>query len=86
MRKQERDTDHLLDYLAQQAGCIYLSNLRMPDGAYRDKLREAVDALEAGDATRREWNEALAYLYNAPAEMTAERARARLLALLQENR
>ena len=86
MRKQERDTDHLLDYLAQQVGCIYLSNLRMPDSACRDGLRAAVGALDAGDATRREWNEALAYLYNAPAEMTADRSRARLLALPQENR
>ena len=84
MKKPEGRPDHLLDCLAQRSGCIYLSSLRNPTGALREKLEAAVAGIPVQEATLREWNAALAYLYDAPVEMTAERAKARLLQLLQK--
>ena len=51
---------------------------------FREKLEAAVAGIPVQEATLREWNAALAYLYDAPVEMTAERAKARLLRLLQK--
>lgn len=67
---------HLLDRLAQASGCIQPSELRAVDAVRRKALLEH---LSPEDAPLREWNEVLRYLSGAPLEMTAERARARLL-------
>lgn len=83
MKKQENRFDHLLDYLARQSGCMYLSNLRYPTGAVREKLEAVVAGFPVQEAALREWNAALEYLYEAPMEMTAERAKTQLLKLLQ---
>ena len=84
MKKPEGRPGHLLDCLAQRSGCIYLSSLRNPTGALREKLEAVVAGIPVQDASLREWNAALEYLYASPLELTAERAKARLLRLLQK--
>ena len=84
MMEQENRSDHLLDYLAEQVGCLYLSNLHNPTGEIRDKLEAVMAGFPAKEATLREWNAALDYLHNAPPVRTAIRDRAQLLALLQK--
>lgn len=76
------NTMTLLEYLVHKAGCNYLSDLRRLGGADRIKIARVLEALPPDEAERREWNAALTYLTGAPLEMTAEAARARLIALL----
>ena len=81
-KMKRRDAD-LLDRMAQEIGCLYLSDLRWPDGAGRKKLADLVQRLTPDEASLREWNDALAYLTDAPQQPTAEQARAALLHYLQ---
>ena len=74
-KMKRRDAD-LLDRMAQEIGCLYLSDLRWPDGAGRKKLADLVQRLTPDEASLREWNDALAYLTDAPQQPTAEQARA----------
>lgn len=86
MKQQEDRSDHLLDYLAQQAGCMYLSDLHHITENIRKKLELAVTDFPAENASVRQWNEALAYLFAAPEEMTAQLAKEQLLKLLHEKK
>ena len=52
----------LLDYLGYRTGCLCLSDLHRPEQARRARLCEIIQALTPGDASLREWNDALAYL------------------------
>lgn len=70
---------HLLHRMAHASGCIYLSDLRWSEEICRSALAALVEQLAPEDAQVQEWNDALTYLARAPAEPTAERARARLL-------
>lgn len=74
----------LLDYLAYRAGCIYLSDLKVLDGWQRARLARVLEQVSPQAANLSVWNDALAYLAQAPPERTAEDARIRLItALLQ---
>ena len=72
----------LLDYLAWQAGCEYLSDLPRADGCRRAQLLRALQRLPAEAAGLREWNDALDYLVQAPPAETPDQARLRLIAWL----
>ena len=77
---------HLLDYLAQRTGCLYLSDLRQLDRRRRGLLLQVLERLPPEKFPPKEWNDALRYLAGASPEETAGKARARLLALLDSPR
>ena len=69
----------LLDYLAWQAGCAYLSDLHFLTPAQRVRLRRAVEALPPESVPLRSWNDAAAYIAGAGPAATPEAAREALL-------
>ena len=84
-RKDGRET-HLLDYLTEQSGCEYLSDLRHHEKVPWAQLAVLVENLPAEAAERKEWNDALVYLFHAPLELSAELAREELLTRLRDQR
>lgn len=72
----------LLEFLQYKAGCTYLSDLRRLDGWQRVRLARVLEKIPVGAVELRTWNDALAYLAQAPPANTAEDARARLIAAL----
>lgn len=80
MRTKKKDS--LLEFMAVQAGCAYLSDLPRISGRQRAKARQALEQLPPEAATLQEWNDALDYLIHAPPEETAQAARERLLSAL----
>ncbi len=76
----------LLDAMAVQAQCQYLSDLKYLQGWELIKLGRALEQVPADAATLFEWNDALAYLAAAPPEQTQEAARERLMTFLIQPR
>ena len=74
----------LLEYLSHQAGCAYLSDLKYIDSWQRARLARVLEAIPAGAADLRTWNDALDYLAQAPPEQAAEDARALLITKLSQ--
>ena len=72
----------LLDLLAIQMRCEYLSDLHYLTGEQRRYLAAKLERLTPREGDLRDWNDALEYLTGAPPEPTARRAKARLVALL----
>lgn len=72
----------LLDYLAREAGCVYLSDLPRAGRAERERAFHALERVPPEEVSLREWNDALNYLAQAPPEQTARAARERLLSVL----
>lgn len=72
----------LLEFLQYKAGCTYLSDLRRLDSWQRARLARVLEKIPVGAVDLRTWNDALAYLAQAPPANTAEDARARLIAAL----
>lgn len=78
--------EQMLDFLASQMKCEYLSDLRyLPEGKRRI-LAERVEALGADEYDLRQWNDALEYLTGGRAEETAEAAKAAITSSLRESR
>lgn len=75
----------LLEFLEYKAGCTYLSDLRHLDGWQRVRLARVLEEIPAEAADLRTWNDALDYLAQAGPEQTAETARARLIATLNQH-
>ena len=73
-----------MDYLAKEAHCAYVSDLRHLDKMHKWQLYEKVRQLPVSAASEAEWNDALSYIENLPAEASAEKARERLIAALGE--
>ena len=73
----------LLDFLAYKAGCQYLSDLPYSGEWQRARLARELERVPAEAAALLEWNDALAYLSQAPPEKTAQAARERLIAALK---
>ena len=69
----------LLDYLAWQTGCEYLSDLHWPGPGQRARLRRALAELAPDCAPQREWDDAAAYLTGGPPAPGPEAAKAALL-------
>lgn len=74
----------LLDLIAIQMGCVYLSDLRFLDSMQRRHLAGKLERLTPREADLQEWNDALDYLTGAPPEKTAQAARERLVQLLRQ--
>lgn len=74
----------LLDLLAIQMGCMYLSDLRFLSLEQRRYLAQRLDRLTPRQDDVREWNDALDYLTGAPPEDTAQAAKERLVHLLSQ--
>lgn len=74
----------LLDLLAIQMRCDYLSDLRFLSQAQRQYLALKLDRLTPKEEDIREWNDALEYLTGAPPEETAQVAKERLVKLLRQ--
>ena len=72
----------LLDLLAIQMKCEYLSDLRFLSPEQRQYLAHKLECLTPREEDIREWNDALTYLTEAPPETTAQAAKERLVALL----
>lgn len=72
----------LLELMAAQMGCTYLSDLRflLPE-QYRILARE-LDRLAPMEEDVQDWNDALQYLTGVPPEETARAAKERLIDLL----
>ena len=59
--KETKDADcGLLEFLARETGCVYLSDLRQP--ARLAAVRKAVRGLSPGQFSLWEWNDAAAYI------------------------
>lgn len=71
----------LLDVMAVQMGCMYLSDLRFLNGGQRALLAQKLERLTAEDEDLRDWNDALQYLTgDGQPRATAAQARAALIA------
>lgn len=69
----------LLDLLAIQMKCEYLSDLRFLTQEQRQYLAQKLDRLTPREEDIRDWNDALDYLTGAPPESTAQAAKAKLV-------
>lgn len=70
----------LLDLMAIQMGCDYLSDLRFLSSAQRELLAEKLKRLPVRDDDLRDWNDALEYLTgDSIPKVTAEAAMAALV-------
>lgn len=74
----------LLDLLAIQMKCEYLSNLRFLTQEQRQYLAHKLECLTPREENIRDWNDALVYLTGAPPENTAQTAKERLVSLLSQ--
>lgn len=74
----------LLDFLAYKAGCSYLSDLPRATGWQRARLVRTLGGIPAEAASLHDWNDALDYLAQAPPAPSAQEARARLMAALND--
>ncbi len=55
-----KKTEDLLDLLARQADCAYLSELRNP--AYYNQVADALKGIDADAYSVREWQDAASYI------------------------
>lgn len=70
----------LLDVMAVQMGCMYLSDLRFLSSGQRVALARKLEKIPPRTSDLHDWNDALDYLVGGPAQPTAEEARAALIA------
>ena len=76
----------LLDLLAVQMRCTYLSDLRFLSNMQRRHLARMVDAVVPLDEDLWEWNDALEYLSGLPPQKTAIEAKTALVKALQQGK
>ena len=74
----------LLDLIAIQMGCPHLSDLHFLTGAQRERLAAKLGTLTPREEDLDQWNEALAYLTQAPPQPSAQGAKIRLIQRLLE--
>ena len=76
----------LLDYLAREAGCMYLSDLPHAGRVECGRAFHALERVAPEAVSLHDWNDALNYLAQAPPEETAQAAREHLLSALDADR
>lgn len=76
----------LLDLLAIQMGCTYLSDLKFLTEAQRVHLAHKLEPLTPREEDLDQWNDALEYLTGAASEASALEAKQRLIQLLSDPR
>ena len=74
----------LLDLIAIQMGCMYLSDLRFLTGAQKTRLAYTLERLTPREEDLYQWNDALEYLTGAACEPSALEAKQRLIQLLSD--
>ena len=79
----EKNSFALLEILARQMDCEYLSDLKYLDPAGRARLAGLVRAIAPAEAAPEEWNDALTYLTGQDPLKDADTARTALLAALE---
>ena len=72
----------LLELMASQMGCVYLSDLRFLQPEQRRSLARELNRLAPREEDVQDWNDALEYLGGSPPEATAQAAKERLIHLL----
>lgn len=73
----------LLEAMAIQTGCEYLSDLHYIDDLQRRRLARSLEKVDAKDADLFEWNDALEYLTREKkTQPNAEQAKSALIAAL----
>lgn len=85
MKAEQSTQTSLLEYLAEQENCVYMSDLRFLRGLDRAHLLHEIRRLPEDRFPVEEWNEALAYLFGQPPEQTCQAAREALLSGLSES-
>lgn len=79
--------ESLLEWMARQVSCEYLSDLRQLTEQQRKSLSAALKPLKAEESELRQWNDALTYLFHgSAAQKTAAAAREMLLRQLSNQR
>ena len=73
----KRKNIELIELLAEQAGCTYLSDLRLED--YRCRLEGCLQKMDIERYGEEEWAEAANYLTGTPKEEIATNVQARRL-------
>lgn len=88
MKKGEIETGvSLVDFLAEEMGCVYVSDLTHLDARQQQRLAAVLEKLPSEAASQREWEDALCYIEMLPPQNDAERDRKCLIsALLRERR
>lgn len=81
-----REGESLLDWMARQAGCVYLSDLRKLTDRQRLCLATALEPIPARENDIRQWNDALDYLFHCGAQSSAAAAREAILRQLYHHR
>lgn len=76
----------LLDHLALQMRCEYLSDLRLLSLEQRHFLAQKLAHMMPHEEDIWEWNDALTYLTNAPPAATARAAQTQLIQLLSSSK
>lgn len=76
--KIERNVS-LLDVLAVEMRCTYLSDLRLLSNVQKLELARLVEKIPPEEASLDEWNDALEYLIGISAQTSREMARSRLI-------
>ena len=76
----------ILDYLADEVECAYLSDLRIHKNDKLEQLIGAITNLSVKEYALHDWNEALNYLVQLPGQKTAEEAKRLLLSALSDPR
>ena len=75
----------LLDYLAYQSGCIFLSDMRVLSAAAKWRLARTLERIPPEAASLWEWQDALEYLTGGKPGPDAAQTRKRLIAALSAN-
>lgn len=73
----------LLELLSVLMECEYLSDLHFLSCEKRMELAEKLETIEPSEYDLREWNDALAYLFNALPEDTADEAKYQMIKYLR---
>lgn len=76
----------LIDHLAQTIGCEYISDLPFLAAEGNDVLVAVVKQQIPEDYSLRDWNDALEYLVQSPAQSSVHDAYHLLLRMLEERR
>jgi hypothetical protein len=80
-KNDQDDIAGLLERIAAESGCMYLSDLR--GFIYRERFRLAVTQIPASDYPVEEWQDAAYYMVGSDDKFkTAEEAKQRILACL----
>lgn len=77
---------HLLDFLARNLHCDYLSDLKFLSRNQRQILAETVSGIQPDSIPLREWNDALQYLTDSESMATQEDAKQSLIRNLVKDR